>query len=55
MRLHFCKVYDWQGSFEMKEGQHMAWQTLPVDMVPVLPGTVPVLQWLAAERASVQG
>ena len=34
----------------MKEGQHMAWQTLPVDMVPVLPGTVPVLQWLAAER-----
>jgi hypothetical protein len=23
---------------------------LPVDVVPVLPGTIPVLQWLAAER-----
>ncbi|MDQ5925077.1 NUDIX domain-containing protein [Aquabacterium sp.] len=50
VRLHFCKVYDWQGEFEMKESQHMAWQTLPVDVVPVLPGTIPVLQWLAAER-----
>lgn len=50
VRLNFCKVYDWQGEFEMKEGQQMAWQTLPVEVVPVLPGTVPVLQWLAAER-----
>lgn len=50
VRLHFCKVYDWQGEFEMKESQHMAWQTLPVAVVPVLPGTIPVLQWLAAER-----
>lgn len=50
VRLHFCKVYAWQGEFEMREGQHMAWQTLPVDVVPVLPGTIPVLQWLASER-----
>lgn len=50
VRLHFCKVYDWTGGFEMREGQHMAWQTLPAEVVPVLPGTVPVLQWLAAER-----
>ena len=50
VRLNFCKVYDWQGEFEMKEGQEMAWQQLPVDVVPVLPGTVPVLQWLAAEQ-----
>ena len=50
VRLHFCKVYDWQGAFEMREGQRMAWQTLPVDVAPVLPGTVPVLQWFAAER-----
>jgi 8-oxo-dGTP diphosphatase len=28
----------------------MAWQTLPVRVGPVLPGTVPVLAWLAAER-----
>ncbi len=51
VRLHFCKVHDWQGEFEMREGQRMAWQALPVDVHPVLPGTVPVLQWFAAERS----
>lgn len=50
VRLHFCKVFDWQGLFEMREGQTMAWQTLPVQVRPVLPGTVPVLAWFAAER-----
>jgi 8-oxo-dGTP diphosphatase len=50
VRLHFCKVYEWQGRFEMREGQAMAWQTLPVQVQPVLPGTVPVLAWFAAER-----
>ena len=50
VKLHFCKVYEWQGEFEMREGQAMAWQTLPVQVQPVLPGTVPVLQWFAAER-----
>jgi 8-oxo-dGTP diphosphatase len=50
VRLHFCKVRDWSGDFEMREGQQMAWQTLPVDVAPVLPGTVPVLRWFAAER-----
>jgi len=50
VRLHFCKVFDWQGDFEMREGQAMAWQTLPVQVAPVLPGTLPVLRWFAAER-----
>ena len=50
VRLHFCKVFAWTGAFEMREQQQMAWSTLPVSQVPVLPGTVPVLQWLAAER-----
>ena len=50
VRLHFCKVHAWTGQFEMREAQQMAWQTLPVDVVPVLPGTVPVLQWFAEER-----
>lgn len=50
VRLHFCKVYDWQGDFEMREQQAMAWQSLPVQVQPVLPGTIPVLQWFAAER-----
>jgi 8-oxo-dGTP diphosphatase len=50
VRLHFCKVLAWTGEFEMREGQAMAWQQLPVDVRPVLPGTIPVLGWLAAER-----
>ena len=50
VRLHFCKVRAWSGTFEMREAQQMAWQTLPVEVTPVLPGTVPVLQWIAAER-----
>jgi 8-oxo-dGTP diphosphatase len=50
VRLHFCKVFDWHGEFVMREGQRMAWQQLPATVQPVLPGTIPVLQWLAAER-----
>jgi 8-oxo-dGTP diphosphatase len=50
VRLHFRKVFDWRGEFEMREGQTMAWESLPVASQPVLPGTVPVLQWFAAER-----
>ena len=26
VRLHFCKVFDWAGAFEMRERQAMAWQ-----------------------------
>jgi 8-oxo-dGTP diphosphatase len=50
VRLHFCKVVAWEGELQMREGQQMAWQQLPVTVEPVLPGTVPVLRWLAAER-----
>jgi 8-oxo-dGTP diphosphatase len=50
VRLHFCKVWDWQGDLQMREAQSHAWQTLPVAVVPVLPGTLPVLAWLAQER-----
>ena len=50
VRLHFCKVHAWEGEFEMREQQAMAWQDLPVQVAPVLPGTVPVLDWFAAER-----
>jgi len=51
VRLHFCKVYEWSGDFEMREQQQMAWQDLPVQMEPLLPGTLPVLDWFAHERA----
>jgi 8-oxo-dGTP diphosphatase len=51
VRLHFCKVRAWRGEFEMREQQAMAWPQLPVAVRPVLPGTVPVLRWLAEERS----
>lgn len=49
VRLHFCKVFDWDGEIQMREGQQMAWQRLPSTVEPLLPGTVPVLQWMAEE------
>jgi 8-oxo-dGTP diphosphatase len=51
VRLHFCKVFDWTGDMHMHEGQQFAWQRLPVEVKPVLPGTLPVLAWFAGERA----
>ena len=53
VRLHFCKVSAWHGEFEMREGQQMAWQTLPATVAPLLPGTLPVLDWFARERGFV--
>jgi 8-oxo-dGTP diphosphatase len=50
VRLNFCKVFDWRGPLQMREGQSFAWQHLPVRVAPVLPGTVPVLHWLASEQ-----
>ena len=49
VRLHFCKVLDWSGELQMREAQSFAWQQIPVAVSPILPGTIPVLQWLAAE------
>ena len=48
VRLHFCKVFEWSGAFEMREGQEMRWQRLPCDVSPILPGALPVLDWLAS-------
>ena len=50
VRLNFCKVYQWAGELQMREAQSFAWQCLPVQVSPVLPGTVPVLQWLAQQQ-----
>ena len=50
VRLNFCKVHDWTGTMHMHEGQAFSWQQLPVQVQPVLPGTVPVLDWFAQER-----
>lgn len=50
VRLNFCKIFRWQGDLQMREQQQAAWQSLPVQVQPVLPGTVPVLTWLAEEQ-----
>lgn len=49
VRLHWCKVFEWRGEFEMREGQQMAWQTWPPTVRPLLPGAFPVLEMLAQE------
>ena len=53
VQLNFCKVTQWTGELQMLEAQSFAWQQLPVTVMPVLPGTVPVLQWFAQERGFV--
>ncbi len=53
VQLNFCKVTQWSGELQMLESQTFAWQQLPVTVAPVLPGTVPVLQWFAQEREFV--
>ena len=55
VRLNFCKVYDWSGVLHMHEGQQFSWQVLPLDVEPVLPGTVPVLEWLRQEADRAAG
>jgi 8-oxo-dGTP diphosphatase len=50
VRLNFCKVRQWRGELQMREQQSYCWQQLPVAVYPLLPGALPVLQWLAEER-----
>jgi 8-oxo-dGTP diphosphatase len=50
VRLNFCKVHAWLDEPHAREGQQLSWQRLPVRVGPLLRGTLPVLDWLAAER-----
>ena len=50
VHLHFWVVSAWEGELRMLEGQTFSWQQLPVDLQPILPGTIPVLAWFAQER-----
>ena len=52
VRLHFCRLYRWGGTLQMREGQAFAWERLPVRVAPVLPGALPVLEWLQVERTA---
>ncbi len=46
VRLQVCLVRDWSGTLHMHEGLSCAWQHLPVQVAPLLPGSVPLLQGL---------
>ena len=50
VELHFYKVTAFTGLLQPLEGLELAWSHLPVKVAPVVPGTVPVLEWLAEER-----
>jgi 8-oxo-dGTP diphosphatase len=50
VRLTFCKVFAWTGQLHMRESQQFTWQSLPVEVAPVLAGTIPVLAWLEDEK-----
>lgn len=52
VRLLFCQLRTWTGELQMREGQSFSWQRLPVQVAPVLPGALPVLDWLAEEAAA---
>ena len=49
VRLNFCKISRWSGILHMHESQQFSWQSLPVQVEPMLAGTVPVLRWLENE------
>jgi len=50
VRLNFCKIFNWTGELQMREAQSFTWTQLPVLIAPLLPGTLPVLGWLADEQ-----
>jgi 8-oxo-dGTP diphosphatase len=52
VRLHFCKVFDWQGEPRGLENQRCSWQRFPLQVAPVLPGAYPLMDWLESQAAS---
>lgn len=51
--LHFCKVLTWTNDLDFKEAQQASWQQIPVTVSPVLPGSLPVLEWIEQEIKSL--
>ena len=47
VRLHFCRVFEWQGALHAREDQHFDFfSSGELPSGPLLPATVPVLKWL---------
>jgi 8-oxo-dGTP diphosphatase len=45
VHLHFFISRAWKGEPQAREGQQLAWQG-SVNVAPVLPATIPLLEWL---------
>ena len=52
VRLHFYISHEWQGEAQSLEAQAFAWQGT-VGVSPLLPATIPLLEWLDLERFSL--
>ncbi len=46
VRLHFYLCRGWQGEPQGLEGQQLAWQGGSIEVQPLLPATIPLLEWL---------
>lgn len=52
VRLHWCKVEQWQGEFKALEGQQICWAQLPCNLQPLLPASIPILEELHSKGFS---
>lgn len=52
VRLHFYIARDWLGEPQSLEGQAFAWQG-SVEVAPLLPATIPLLEWIDKLRFPV--
>lgn len=55
VHLYFCRLSTWRGELRMREGQQSVWTDLPAAVAPILPGAVPVLEWLTEETEAGTG
>jgi 8-oxo-dGTP diphosphatase len=46
VRLHFFISRDWHGEPQSLEGQAFAWQGKVAVVEPILPATIPLLEWI---------
>lgn len=46
VHLNFCKITQWLGEPVGLEGQTLSWQSLPTQLTPLLPASVPILEQL---------
>ena len=50
VHLHFYLCRAWQGEPQSLEGQQLAWQGETLNVQPLLPATIPLLEWMWQAR-----